>query len=96
MYACNCVNSVGYTHQGDGMVFQVSYEAQNGEENETTEELTYAQVARGREFYKIYYKDQTSQLKQKNAAENRSVRDSKAREKEATRKDCYYCYYYYY
>ena len=69
------------------MVFQVSYETQNGEENESTEELAYAQVARGREFYKIYYKDQTSQLKHKNAAENRLVRDNKAREKEVTRKD---------
>ena len=89
MYACTCVNSTGYTDQGvgNGMVFQVSYEAQNGEENESTEELSYAQVARGRQFYKIFYKDQTSQSKQKNAAENRLVRDNKARAKEVTRKD---------
>jgi len=60
---------VGYTKKPTSKsdvydhLFKVSYEAQNGEEAPSKEELTYAQVVRGRTFYAVYYKEQKLDLK---------------------------------
>ena len=44
-------------------LFNVHYHIQNGEECESTEELTYAQVHQGRTWYKVYHKDKQQKAK---------------------------------
>ena len=38
-------------------LFEVKYEPQNGEENESTEHLSYAMVQQGRKWFMQYSKD---------------------------------------
>ena len=58
----------------------MSYEAQNGEEEASNEELTYAQVAQGRAFYTIYYNDLQKQQKIKEGEKKKRVRANETQE----------------
>ena len=57
-------------------LFQVKYEPQHGEKEPSTQELTYAQVARGRIFYQAYYKDELKRRKEEQQSLARIARVS--------------------
>ena len=67
------------------MFFKVQYLAQNGEEIDSSEELTYDQVARGRSFYQIYYKN----LLSKSKVERRKLQATKKAQDEKKMNDDY-------
>lgn len=65
----------------DERLFRVHYDPQNGEEKESTEELTYAMVQQGRKWFQEYCKDQKK--------EERDLKSLKKRQEKEKSKEMY-------